>query len=135
VRIRCPQLHTREGLSLNLSGNSISREVVGEWLWSGCRLEALRVSGGYTLRVRELRGEPGRDGDPAAAVLDLAHEDLGPLEQVALAQLLKFNNACVELNGIVFDEEMASVDLSFAPLDLSVRAWGRAGSLDVQATS
>ena len=48
----------------------------------------------------------------------LTGDDVGPLEQEALSHLLKFNVTCLELNGIVFDEDMVSVDLSLSPLDL-----------------
>lgn len=111
---RCPpQVRSHRRLCVNLSGNSLSKEVLGPWLWNDCSLKKLRVSGGYTLEVQALKGAA-----PAASTLSLTGEDIGPLEQEALTHLFKFNGTVTELNGIIFDEDMRSIDLSMAPLEL-----------------
>jgi hypothetical protein len=110
------EVGTKKGLHVDLGGNGLGKDVVGTWLWNACALETLRLTGGgFTLNVSDLKGLPiyGPSGDVVdepLEVLDLTQEDIGPIEQEALSHLLKFNNACCELNGLVFYDDMTSVN-------------------------
>lgn len=118
---------------LDLSGNNISKDVVGEWLWSSCNIFEMRLSGTFVLPVQDVKGayhihppsstsalrDPHENEmSPPPQTLSLLDQDIGPLEQEALAQCFRLNTVCTELNGIIFDTEIETVDLSLAPLEL-----------------
>jgi len=39
-------VHMHKGLAVDLSGNGLGKECVGQWLWNACMLSELRVSPG-----------------------------------------------------------------------------------------
>jgi hypothetical protein len=71
-----------------------------------------------SLKVQELKGLVGAEGDEVSTTVEVSSDDVGPLEQEALSHILKFNNVATELNGILIDASITSVDLSLAPLEL-----------------
>jgi hypothetical protein len=59
------EVMTRKNLTVNLSGNTMHRDVVGPWLWNSCNFKQLVLSTGFKLEVQQLKGEPlmGQWGD------------------------------------------------------------------------